>query len=255
MSHVFRIAAIAVKELVYERVFYILLGFVALSLGLSLLLGQMTYAEQSKLTLDFMLAGMEIAMTLFSVFMGISLFHRELTLGSVSLILSKPISRASFLGGKFLGQTTVQWIVIMAMALITSTVISSFGANTAHWPIFQSAILIAFEMMIVTAITYFFAVNAGGITTAGVTLCLFALGHLRGPIAKNLGSQGNESWVWYLTRGLLPDLEIFNMKALASYGYSLGWVEFGWAALYAIFCTGFYLILAMVCFNSKDILT
>ena len=56
-----RIAWIAIRELLYERVFYVLVSFAAVSLGLSLLLGQMTYAEQYKLTLDFMLAGIEIS--------------------------------------------------------------------------------------------------------------------------------------------------------------------------------------------------
>ena len=53
------IAWIAIRELLYEKVFYVLVLFCVMALGLSLLLGQLTYAEQAKLTLDFMLAGID----------------------------------------------------------------------------------------------------------------------------------------------------------------------------------------------------
>src|SRR3989338_8878152 len=112
MKHSFRIAWIAIRELLYERVFYLLVLFAAMALVLSLMLGQLTYAEQSKLTLDFMLGGIQLSMVLFSVFMGISLLQRELQMGSIAMVLSKPISRGSFLMGKYLGQISVQFFVM-----------------------------------------------------------------------------------------------------------------------------------------------
>ena len=168
-----RIAWIAVRELFYERVFYILLTFAVASLGASLMLGQLTYAEQAKLTLDFMLGGMQLSMILFSVFMGISLFQRELTLGSVSMVLSKPISRGTFLLGKFLGQLTVQTLVISAMALMTLAVSAANSETVPVAAILQTVILILFEVSVVTAVTYFFAVNAGSDHHRGSDLLCF----------------------------------------------------------------------------------
>lgn len=254
MNAALRIGWIAVRELLYERVFYILVSFGLLSLGVSLLLGQMTYSEQAKLTLDFMLAGIQISMTLFAIFMGISLFHREIALGSVSMVLSKPISRTSFLIGKFLGQLTVQAAVTAAMAAITIALCHRFDAPVPTRAILQTVVLIFFEVASLTAITYFFAVNAGGVMAAVATFCLFALGHLRDPISKNM-VEWTEVSVWNFVKTLVPDLEIFNMKALASYGFAMPWTDVGWTAVYAVCCVTFFMTMAALCFHKRDIHT
>jgi len=179
MTHVFRIALIAIRELIFERVFYLLLTFVIFALGLSVMLGQLTYAEQTKLTLDFMVGGIHLSMVLFSVFIGISLFRKELTMGSVSMILSKPISRTSFLLGKYFGQITVQLAVISFMILMTILVCSSYENFNSSIPLLQSGFLIFLEICILSAITYLFAVNTGAIVTALVAFSFFVLGHLK----------------------------------------------------------------------------
>jgi ABC-type transport system involved in multi-copper enzyme maturation permease subunit len=220
-------------------------------------LGQMTYAEQSKLTLDFMLAGIELSMILFSVFMGISLFQREVTLGSISMVLSKPVNRSTFLFGKFLGQITVASVVTLAMGIFTGLVCSRFeGMGVSLLAIFQSTIMIFFEIAVLTAMTYFFAVNAGAVTTAVVTLCLFGLGHLQNTISENLKAQdAGPRFVFNLLQNLIPNLEVFNMKSMASYGNAIPWSDLGWAGIYCISCVLFFLALAAITFNRKDILT
>lgn len=254
MMNTFRIAWIAVRELLYERAFYILLSFALASLAFSLLLGQLTYAEQAKLTLDFMLGFTHISMVLFSVFMGISLFQKELTTGSISMVLSKPISRSTFLVGKYLGQITVQTVMTLAMGLLTLALCSRFEAGISIQATIQTVLLIACEVAVVTAITYFFAVNTGAITTAILTLAIFALGHTRNLISSTLKTT-EETLVWRAVRTVIPDLDVFNMKQLASYGQSILWTEFGWALLYGVVCFGFYLVIATLCFERKDIFT
>ena len=190
MMNCFRIAWIAIRELLYEKVFYILLCFSLLSLGLSMMLGQLTFSEQSKLTLDFMLGGIQLSMVLFAVFMGISLFQRELTLGSVSMVLSKPISRATFLLGKYIGQIAVQTFVSLAMAGVTIlNLFCNFGNAISYTAILQTVTLIIFEVCVLSAVTYFFAVNAGAITTAVAALCVFGLGHTGRCISSNIGDE------------------------------------------------------------------
>lgn len=249
----FRIAFIAIRELLYERVFYIILSFSVLSLGLSLALGQMTFAEQAKLTLDFMLAGIQISMCLFSVFVGISLLQKEMQLGSVSMVLSKPISRSTFLMGKFMGQVCVQLFVIVFMSGITLG-ISAFYGTTSLFPIIQAVLLIFLEVTVLTAVTYLFAVNAGALTAAVVTLCVFVIGHSSESVSKNLGNL-DSNWIWKVGKAFVPDLEVFNMKSLASYGLSISSTEIMWTLLYAAVCICFYLGVAMLCFQRKDILT
>ncbi len=249
-----RIAWIAVRELLHEKIFYILASFTAASLVFSLLLGQLTYAEQAKLTLDFMLGCTHLSMALFAVFMGISLFQKELTSGSISMTLSKPISRTTFLAGKCLGQIGMQTLLTFLMGALTIAISSRYGADIATKATIQTTALIACEVAVLTAMTYFFAVNTGSITTAILSLGLFALGHTRDLVGSNL-RKPDELFIWNSIRSFIPDLEVFNMKQLASYGQSISWTEFGWATVYAAVCFCFYLVLAALCFERKDILT
>jgi len=249
----FWIACTAARELLYERVFYLLILFSFLALGLSAMLGQLTYAEQSKLTLDFMLGAIELAMVLFAVFMGISLFHRELAMGSVSMVLSKPIARWSFLLGKFLGQLAVQSSVIALMGVIVFVSCNRFGDHVSALAIAQTLLLTIFQVAVLTAITYLFAVISGAVTSALATFALFVLGHLREGVSENLGTA--KSPFWEVLKYIVPDLEVFNIKALASYGQAISGVELGWSALYALCCVVFFVMTASLLFQRKDIQT
>ena len=253
MKAVLSIAWIAVRELIYEKVFYLLVSFCLLALCLSLLVGQLTYAEQAKLTLDFMLGGIELSMVLFCIFMGISLFHRELTLGSISMVLSKPISRASFLLGKFCGQMVVQFAVMALMLLMTLLISYRFEENLSQVSIIQTVALVFMEITVLTSLTYCFAVVAGGVTTAVAALCLFLIGHSHEGFATN--PKVNSTLLWKLTRAITPNLDVFNMKTLASYGITISANEMGWAMVYALCCTFFFMLMAILFFNQRDILT
>jgi ABC-type transport system involved in multi-copper enzyme maturation permease subunit len=214
----------------------------------------MTYAEQSKLTLDFMLAGTQFTMVLFSIFMGISLFQREITLGSVAMVLSKPISRATFILGKYLGQLAVQSLLILGMTLVTILLGLSLEAPPPMLPILQSGILTLLEVGIISAFTYLFAVNMGAITAALASGFLFLIGHYRDTFSDS-AKETTTAYIWPVLRSAFPNLEVFNIKALVSYGIGLPWTQMGTAACYAIVCMAMFLALAVLSFERKDIFT
>jgi Cu-processing system permease protein len=252
MNHVLNIAWIAIRELLYERVFYVLILFALAALGVSALLGQLTYTEHAKLTLDFMLAGIQISMVLFSVFMGISLLQRELQLGSIAMILSKPIQRGHFLLGKFTGQVAVQAVVMLAMTAVT-ILFCPDGENVSYSAIFQCVGLAYFEVLVITSIAYLFAINAGAIMAALATLFLFILGHFTS--VSSTVKNPVEKVTWSIIKSFVPNLEVFNTKSLASYGFQIPWEEFGYAGLYALILITMFLAIAVLTFERKDILT
>lgn len=251
MKHTLNISWIAVKELIFEKVFYILFSFVGLALLLGMLLGQLTFGEQAKLTIDFMLGSAHLSMVLFSIFMGISLFQRELMMGSVSMLLSKPISRTSFILGKYLGQIMVQAGVILAMTAVI--ILSCLRFEEVHYlAIFQALVLMFFEICIITAITYFFSVNAGSITAAVASFGFFVLGHYIHGTKNGITDTfvAKETLV-----ALVPNLEIFNLKTFASYGVTISGYELLLSLAYALICVTIFLVAASLTFERKDILT
>lgn len=252
MKQVLHISWIAVRELIYEKVFYLLFSFAALALALAILLGQLTFGEQAKLTLDFMLGCAHIAMILFSIFMSISLFQRELLMGSVSMLLSKPISRSSFLIGKYLGQIFVQFGVMVAMTVVIVLTCLRFN-NVQYAAILQAVLLMFFETCIIAAITYFFAVNSGGITAAIATFVFFVFGHYTHSIKKPIA--GESFIAKEIVSAVIPNLEVFNLKTFASYGVTVSSQEVFLSLCYAFICISVFLIAASLTFDRKDILT
>jgi Cu-processing system permease protein len=191
-------------------------------------------------------------MVLFSIFMGISLFKREIQMGSISMLLSKPISRTSFLIGKYLGQILVQLGVLLSMT--TVILISCLRFDGVNFiAVSEALLLIYFETCIIAAITYFFAVNAGSITAAIASFVFFAIGHYSDePVRKTVTSP---SILKQLIKAIFPNLEVFNLKTFASYGVTLLSSELGLSCAYAILCSLMFLILACLTFERKDILT
>ena len=59
---------------------------------------------------------------------------------------------------------------------------------------------------------------------AACSFCVFGIGHLRDRVNENIGDS-LATHVWTLTKALIPDLEIFNMKSMASYGLTIGGKE------------------------------
>ena len=247
-----RIATVAIRELLHERVVYLLLGFVVAALGLSVLLGQLTYVDQAQLTLDFLLAGQHLTMCGFSVFVGIALFQRELASGSVAMVLSKPVARWSFLLGKYLGQLVVQTTVIVAMGLVVYAVSAAQGTAPAN-SIAQATLMTALECAVLAAAAFFFAVNAGALTAALGCVGLFLAGHFR--VATLQGTTAADSATKAILRGLFPDLEIFNVRLLASYGLGLSTDALLLAVAYGLIASAFFVTLACLCFEHRDVTT
>lgn len=254
MKSVWVIAGITIKELFHERVFYLLAGFAFLALLLSSLLGDLTYAEQSKITLDFLLAGIQLTNLFFSIFMSITLLNRELNLGWIALVLSKPVSRFEFLLGKFLGQTLVQVLLVLVMGLLSTGLCSLTQIQINQEAVFQSLLLFIFEGFVMTSLIYLLAVNFGALLSAATGLAIFALGNVLEGATKTNQALAT-SPVWILLKGIIPNFKIFNMKGLVAYGISLDWGLLGIAGLYAFVCSVLYFLLASIFFSRRDIFT
>lgn len=247
------ISLIAVRELLHERIFYILLAFAVVGVAFSTALAQLTYSDQAKLSLDFMLAGAEISLVLLSVFVGVGLFQREMASGSIAMVLSKPISRSTFLLGKFSGQMVIQFAVASVLAVLTLLARMGEGGMDAGVvrALIQAFYLAYLESVIMAGATYFLATFCGPLTTGTVALSLFFLGHFR----KTFELTNDGGWLWSLAGKLIPFLDVFNAKAFAAYGLAVSGEELAWITVYAGVCGAMFLVAAIMVFRERDIPT
>ena len=120
MRSVRTIATVAVnvfRESVRDKVLYNLVAFAVLLMAASYLIGQLTAGQDIKIIKDLGLAAIATFGLMIAVFIGIGLVWKEVERRSIYALLSKPLSRAEFIVGKYcgLGLTLVVNVTVMVV--------------------------------------------------------------------------------------------------------------------------------------------
>ncbi|MEO8483800.1 MAG: ABC transporter permease [Acidobacteriota bacterium] len=180
--HVFR-------ESVRDRVLYAIAAFAVAIVAASILIGQITAGQDVKIIKDIGLATIELAGIAMSVFVGIGLVSREIERRSIFALLAKPLPRAEFVVGKYLGLvlTIVVNIAAMTVALYLMLAFLDWRASpdqrlgwdtAATDPRLLVAVgLITVEMALLTAVALFFSTfSSSALLSLMFTLGLFVAG-------------------------------------------------------------------------------
>jgi ABC-type transport system involved in multi-copper enzyme maturation permease subunit len=262
-----RIVAVNVfRESVRDRVLYNLVLFAVLLISSSYLLGQLTAGQDVKIIKDLGLAATSVFGLFIAIFIGIGLVSKEVERRSIYALLSKPVSRAQFIAGKYAGLvlTLAVNVTVMAVALYVLLAYMSWATPPpirAGWdapgtdPALLKALLLIFiELMLITALALFFSTFSSPILSAALTFGFYVVGHFNADL-KNF-DRVVSSWpaVW-LARGayhVLPDLSAFDVKTEVVHalpvtaGYLASTAAYGLAYIAALLLT------ATVIFSRRD---
>src|SRR5208283_2834406 len=103
MGQIVAIALGAFKESVRERVLYNLIVFAFLMIGAAVLLGSISVGVENIILVNLGLSAISVFGLLIAIFIGIGLVSKEIERRTLYNILSKPVSRAEFILGKYAG--------------------------------------------------------------------------------------------------------------------------------------------------------
>ena len=115
------VAANTFREAIRDKVLYNLVFFALLVMGASVVIGNMTLGEGIKIIMDLSLAAMSVFGLLIAIFVGIGLVHKEIQRRTVYMLLAKPISRRSFVIGKYLG---LMLVIALNVAVMTAALLA-----------------------------------------------------------------------------------------------------------------------------------
>lgn len=211
------------REVVRDRILYII-GFYALILLAALrLLPEVAAATESKIFLDFGLAAMSGLGLIVSVFIGTGLVNKEIEKRTVLVLIAKPISRAEFIAGKHLGLSAVLALLVTVM---TTIYLALLQFSSIVYPL-GSILLATFYLFLQLSLMTAVAITLGVFTSSVLaTLLSFAV-YLMGSSSQdlvNLGRLSRNDSLQRLTQGLyliLPDLSRLDLKNQAVYGSAL----------------------------------
>jgi ABC-type transport system involved in multi-copper enzyme maturation permease subunit len=220
-----RIAAIAVhtfKESVREKVLYNLVVFAILMIAAGLILGGVSVGINDIALVNLGLSAISVFGLVIAVFIGISLVWKEIERRTVYNILSKPVARAEFVLGKFLG---------LVLTLVVNTAIMTAGFYLVLWyekgtlgapdlaPL-EAAYFILLQLTLIVAVALLFSTISSPVLSAVFTLSLYVIGNLLDDL-RSLGAQSGSAALRGLLRALslvLPDFGAFGDIAPAAHG-------------------------------------
>ena len=266
MRSIWLIARAVFKESVRDRVPYAMVVFAVILIAASYLIGQLTAGQDMKIIKDLGLAALSIFGLFIAIFIGIGLVSKEVEKKSVFGLLSKPISRAQFILGKYAGLVMTLAVNLGVMTLAYFAVLyymdamASAGAR-ASWPApaLDPRLLIAIglifaELMLVTALALFFSTYSSPLLATLLTAGLWIAGHFNADL-RNFETVVDSPAVAALARAIyyvLPNLAPFDVKAEVVYGMPVSARHVLFTLAYAVVYITTLLTGAVAIFRRRD---
>lgn len=260
------VAGAAFRESVRDRVPYTMVVFAVLMIAASYLISELTAGQDLKIIKDLGLAAMAVFGLAIAVFIGIGLVSKEVDRKSVYGLLTKPVTRAQFILGKYLGllvtlavnlsvMTVAYYLVLLYMDVTATPAMRASWAAPALDPRQVVAIvLIMGELALVTALALFFSTFSSPLLSAMLTLGLWVAGHFNADLRQfeQVVDQPAVAWVARSLYYVLPNLAPFNVRAEVVYGMPVAASHAGFTLLYAAIYIAALLAAAVAIFRRRD---
>ena len=179
MMKILAIAAVTVREALRRKLQVNLLLFALLLVLASLVVSSLTIGDMHRIATDLGLTAMELMGSLTAVFLGASLVAGDVERRVLYPVIAKPVTRAQYLLGRYLGLAATLWLNLAVMAATLSALLVLEAGSLRP---LDTALLSAFAMMgvqflVVAAVAVLFS----SVTTPTLAGDLRARHHARRP--------------------------------------------------------------------------
>ena len=248
------IAGNTIRELVRSKLLHNLLLFAVLLIASSMFVAQLTIGQWDRVILDIGFAAIEVSGVLVAVLIGVGLVAGEIERRTVFPVLARPVTRGGFLFGRFLGLCAMLAVSVVLMLGVLAGVLRLAGYGISSSAVI-AALLILLELALMAAAALLFGSFTKPILASAFSLSLFLIGHLLGDL-KSFQQRSHSGVAKALTGiayRLLPDLELLNVKSLASKELPVPHGLAPAAALYGAVYAAALLAIAVSIFARRDL--
>lgn len=242
------------KEIMRDKILYSLIVFSIILMGLSIALSDLSFGEKSRITLNFGLTAIHISSVILSIFIGSSLVLKELKNRTIMTLLARPLSRSSFILGKFIGLLMVIVSLMIGLSLVLFTVMFLMSVPvTNHFFIAIYGIIL--EAAVLTSLTLFFSSLSKIFLAISFSIGVFFVGHWIESF-QYFVKKGQIIHLQFVSNNLFyifPNLERFNWRSNVIYNNLVSSSTILSASLYAVLLSAFLLTLSFFIFTKKDL--
>lgn len=241
------------RETIRDRVLAVIVLFALLMIVGSLWLGSISLGEEGRVMKDFGLVAVTFFGLVVAAFIAAGLIHREVEKRTVFVLFSKPVSRAAFIAGKFLGLALTMAVVMAGMGLFLFAVVWVIdGAPT--WMVLAAVALVYVQLLVIVAVTIFLSTLGSAILASVLGICIFIAGQLSTNVLSltRLGENAVTevlSWVVFV---LIPNFTAVDVKPAVVGEQAADW---GSVALWCVYLAAYVaavLLLATAVFRRKE---
>ncbi len=269
MNSVIAIAIITFKEGLRRRVLYGVVIVSPLLMLFAVLISSFFMRDILKVLLDICLSSITIGGLLVPFFLAIDLLAGDIENRTVFTLLSRNVSRSSYISGKFLGLAMLSGTIMLT--LLIATLLSVYCAtliypahNFTHFTIFPSLIstLMSFLgiLVLTSTVVLWCSVTTSSFLTTLLTLSTYVIGHsvedvVRFMSLKNTGVELSPliQTTAKATLYLFPNLAAFDLKQLAAYSLPVAADEILFLCVYGLSYITIMLSLAIFFFKRRDL--
>ena len=255
MNSLFFLTRFFISDLFYRKIILVSFLLALFFVIISILLGPLSYAEESRLTIDFSLAGSQIALVFLSVLVGASLIREDITSKSIHGFLTSPVSRTTYVLSKSLSFALV--LLAMTFVLWFSFFLTSLfiGVKASYAMSLFPFLGLYLEALLLFSISLCASLFLSFLVTVSAVFSLFLVGHwldtLEFLIKKS--ESGVIKFISWVLLDCIPNLESLNWKAHLTYNeWSSVWF-YSSNSFYAFLWISLFTVFTLVIFARKDL--
>lgn len=217
MNKILTIALNTYKEAVRNKIFYLILLFALILLGLALILASLALGQDDRIIKHIGLMAINIFGLLMATFVGVNMVYEELDKRTIYTIIASGVSRTEFIIGKYLGLFLTVVVNVLIMGFLLCLLLYFWPQANPTPTLIVAIFLFLFEMMIVTALVILFSSFSTPVLSAVLTFMCWIIGRMSEDLWQwsiRLLEEGAAN-VAYLLRTLyfvLPNLAVYNIQ-------------------------------------------
>ena len=252
MKNIVLLSQFFLKDLVYRKIFFVALGLGLSFVVLSLLLGPLSYSEETRLAINFSLAGSQIALIFLSVLVGADFLKSDIENQAIHSFLARPLSRLEYFLGKFFAFAVCLFLLTFLMwgcFFLVAAVVGLENSLKSFLPYLgvyiESLVLFSFATMA--------SLFSSSLMAVGASFTLFLVGHfvemLR--LLEKSDAVLAKAFGFVIVR-LVPNLESLNWKSHLTYNEWMSPATYFQLSLYGLTWSIFLVALGYFVFSKKD---
>jgi ABC-type transport system involved in multi-copper enzyme maturation permease subunit len=259
-----RIAKITVAEARRRRVVQAVVALVVLILFSMTFFSYLSPAEQAKMLISGGLSAITVFGILLAIFVGAFLIPHEIESRTVYAILAKPVRRAEFVLGKYLGALIILGVIVaimtavLVLVLVIQDHIVKDMPDSVFNPNLKAVVAASFmsycALAVLTSLIILISTISSTTMTVIAAFVIWAIGSMQSTL-HDLSEQatGAARLLLLFIYTIVPKLENFDFTQAVSNFLPVHFYEALLAVGYGVGYTAVVLILATIFFNDRQV--